>query len=77
MLVKSLTGEVVSLQYCGYSVSMCTLTQARHGVGINVTGQLNRALVLSVGDPAVRQPEALDHTGLSGKFPEDLYSAGI
>lgn len=54
-----------------------THTQVRHGVGINVAGQLNWALVVSVGDPAVRQPEALDHTGLSGKFPEDLYGAGI
>lgn len=25
VFVKSLTGDVVSLQYCGYSVSMCTL----------------------------------------------------
>lgn len=78
VFVKSLTGEV-----CSAVVTVClcaplhTLTQVRQDVGIHVTGQLSRALVLGVGDPAVRQPEALDHTGLSGKLPEDLHGAGI
>lgn len=53
------------------------LTQLRDGVGIDVTGQLNRSLEDSVWDPAVGQPEALSLASLTGELPEDLHSAGV
>jgi len=46
-------------------------------VGIDVTGQLDGPLEVSVGDPAVGQPEALSLAGLAGQLPENLHGRGV
>ena len=50
-----------------------TLTKVGEGVGIDVARQVNWSLKVSVGNPAVRQPEALCHASLTGELPQHLH----